>query len=116
MSGQQDAEEYFNLIQECAIKTMGEMPVGNHPDAFWRQRVGKAWRNVYHHMTKPSPQLAAGLPTAYRREMALRFAALSREAAMAAYILGIRAEVGEVEWERMAKRLIEMGQQMPPFI
>lgn len=116
MSDVPQGEEYFELLAQCAIKTMGEMAPDVNPDAFWRVRCGKAWRDVYQHMTKPSKELAAGMPTAYRRTMALRFAALSREAAMAAYILGIVAEDRGQVWQDIERALIEMGHKMPPII
>ena len=116
MSGQQDAEEYFDLLGECAIKTMEQKPVGTHTAVFWRERCGKAWRNVYSHMTRPSPQLAAGNTEEYRRVMALRFAALSREAAMAAWALTYELDNDDVSWTQVAKRFVQMGEQMAPLL
>ena len=109
-------EAYFELLARCAIRTMQDKPTGTHTAVFWRERVGKAWRGVYQHMTKPSTELAAGNTVAYRRTMALRFAALSREAAMAAWSLTVEIEGDGAPWSDMAAKFEQMGKEMSPLL
>lgn len=114
MSGSQDAEEYFDLIVECAKRLMATKPPNMHPVAFWRQETGKAWRSCYQHMARPDERFGVWKSTAYRRELAYRFAAVSRMAAMAAWWIGVQQEDGEDDPYRVAKALAEMGQMTYP--
>jgi citrate synthase len=116
MAGYHDAEAYFDLIIERAKRIMNNRPEDVHPQAFWRMRVGKAWRNVYQHMTRPSDTLASGLVKKYQRDTADRFAALACEAAMAAWYLGIHQDDREDDPLRTAKQFLEMWERIPPSV
>lgn len=111
-----DGEKYFDLLVECAKRLVADMPKDAHPGAFWRVHVGKAWRNVYQHITRPGPGYGVWRTEAARRELANRFAALSRMAAMAAWHIGIQAEDGEDQPEPVAREMTRMGEQMAPRI
>lgn len=113
-----DSEElqYFDLLVECAVKLDQSRPVGEHRASFWQRTVGKAWREVYQHMTRPAPEFGVWKSTQYRREMALRFAALSRLAAMAAWdIANDDREIGE-EPGAVRDYFLDAGTQMSPKI
>lgn len=112
----EDTVDYFDLIVQVAEKTMAEAGAQSAPAGFWRERVGKAWRSVYQHMTRPEPEFGVFRTTQARRELAWRFAALSREAAMASWYIGVKMEDGATDPEVIAERFREMGKQMPPFI
>lgn len=111
-----DAEEYFDLLVECAKKLMEQKPVGQHPSAYWRELVGREWRNVYQHMTRPDERFGMWKSTAYRRELGNRFAALSRMSAMAAWWIGVQQEDGEDRPQAVAREFTRMGEQMTPKI
>lgn len=111
-----DELQYFDLIVECAKKLMEAKPIGDHPQVYWRELTGKQWRNVYQHMTRPGPEYGIWKSTAHRRELAMRFAALSRMAAMAAWYIGIQQEDGEENAEVVRQIFTEYGETMPPLI
>jgi citrate synthase len=113
---EQDPEAYFDVIIERAIRIMASRPTDVHPQAFWRMRVGKAWRNVYQHMTRPSDTLASGLVKRYQRETADRFAALACEAAMAALSLSNMPEGVKFFPDEAAHEFLEMWERMPPSV
>jgi hypothetical protein len=110
----EDPEAYFDLIISRAKRLIAEHEGDEAPQVFWRQRVGKAWRNVYQHMTRPSDALAGGLSNLYIRQTADRFAALAVEAAMAAWWLGVQPEDGEDDPCVTAHMFLEMWERMPP--
>lgn len=114
MSGEQDAEEFFDLVVERAKRIMKDPKAFSNPSRFWQDRVKRAWHNVYQHMTRPSPEYGVWKTTAARRETALRFANLGYEAFMAAWYIGIQCEDGQDMPFAVAKRLCEMWEQMPP--
>jgi hypothetical protein len=111
-----EAEEYFDLIVECAKRLTSQRKPGESVQTFWRQLVGKEWRNTYQHMTRGGAEFGVWNNNGFRRATALRFAALSRMAAMAAWDIGIQAEDGEDQPERVAKAFIVMGEQQSPRI
>jgi hypothetical protein len=108
--------DYFDLIVTAAQETVRNPESLSSPAKFWQERVGKSWRNVYQHMTRPDPEYGVFRTTQARRETAYRFAALAREAMMAAWYIGVAMEDGAVEPEVVAERFREMGKTMPPFI
>jgi hypothetical protein len=110
------AEEYFDLLVECA-KKLKETKSPDISDArFWEVEVGKAWRQVYHHMTRGKSDLGVWRSDAIRHETALRFAALSRMAAMAAWDMQEEDYKHNTDPLHAAKRLTAMGEQSHPRI
>lgn len=110
------SEEYFELIVECAKKLIEQKPIGQHPQAYWRELVGREWRGVYQHMSRPDERFGVWKSVAYRRELGLRFAALSRMAAMAAWHIGLEFEPNADYPEGTAVKFIHMGEQQYPKI
>jgi hypothetical protein len=110
----EDPEAYFDLIISRAKRLLADSEGEASTQAFWRQRVGKAWRNAYQHMTRPSDALAGGLGNLYNRQTADRFAALAVEAAMAAWCLGIQSGENEDDPCVTAHLFLEMWERMPP--
>lgn len=108
--------DYFELIQLCADKLTRERPVSEHPQVFWRRIVGDQWRDTYRHMTRPVDGGLMWRTSAYKTELAMKFAALSRFAAMAAWAIGKDAEDGDVTPEQVLEFFEHAGTQMAPKI
>ena len=108
--------DYFELIALCADKMTRKRPVSTHPQVFWRETVGKQWRNTYQHMTRPVDGGLMWRTAAYKRELAMKFAALSRLAAMAAWSIGQDNEDDVVTAEKVLAFFEEAGTQMAPKI
>lgn len=108
--------DYFELIALCADKMTRERPVSTHPQVFWRETVGKQWRNTYQHMTRPIDGGLMWRTAAYKQELAMKFAALSRLAAMAAWAIATSGEDMTSTPEQVAKFFEDAGTQMSPKI
>jgi len=104
----------MDLIVERAKRIVQNPDFTSNAAKSWQDRVGKAWRSVYQHMTRPSPEFGVWKTTAARRETALRFANLGFEAFMAAWYIGVQTEDGEDQPFAVAARFCEMWSKNPP--
>lgn len=111
-----DTLDYFQLIALCAQKLETERPINEHPQVFWRRTVGNQWRNTYQHMTRPVDGGVTWRTNAYKQELALKFAALSRLAAMAAWMIGGNDVEGESPPDDVLKYFENAGTLMAPII
>lgn len=111
-----DVEQYFDLIVQCADKLERERPLNTHPQAFWREEVGKQWRLTYQHMSRPVDGGLMWRTDAYKRELAMKFAALSRLAAMAAWAIETHGDPVEQTGEKAAEYFTEVSTQSFPRI
>lgn len=114
MSGVQDAEEYFDLIVECAKQIAATPPPGVSTETQFYRMVREAWRGVYTCAAKPYNSPNGHIETLRRDDKVMAYAALARVAAMAAWWIGIQPEDGDDIPKSVADKFTKMAQGTPP--
>lgn len=105
MSHDEQTIDYFDLIVEIGKKVMSEVPDHLTPRGYLRQRLARSWSQVDSYLSTPLAQLAIHGNEGAQGRIRELLGSLAREALIAAWYMGVQAEDGEDNPERVATQL-----------
>lgn len=94
MTHDDDTVEYFELIAECAVRTIENKPDHLSPRAYWRKLIQERWHEVNSHLSTPFSQMAIDNYPGCREKSFSLMAKLAQTVEMTAWWINMRDEPG----------------------